>query len=76
VISTACEGCKWHGISRVYRESGACYRRKAFTDGTIRRPPSDGFSTEIGTGNIHLIDSRVEADHCGPDRRNYVARAV
>ena len=74
MTATSCEGCKSYGPSRVYRTEGACYRRKTFTDGTSRKAPPVGFSILIETGNIHLIDNRVDTDHCGPERQNYVAR--
>ncbi len=71
---TSCEGCKSHGISRVYRSAGACYPRKTFTDGKVNRPPADGFPTEHETGHIDIYENRLASDHCGPERRNYVAR--
>ena len=74
MTAISCEGCTHHGESRVYRTEGACYRSKTFTDGTSRKAAPVGFSILIETGSIHLIDNRLETDHCGPERRNYVAR--
>lgn len=71
---TSCEGCKWHGISRVYREQGACYRRKTFASGRVLRPPADGFSIEFETGHVDLYEHRASNDNCSSERRNYEAK--
>lgn len=70
----SCEGCKWHGTSRVYRSSGACYRRKTFASGQVLRPPADGFSIEFEIGHPDLYEGRADNDNCSAERRNWVAK--
>jgi hypothetical protein len=70
---TSCEGCKCYDISLTYVY--ACYRARRMASGTVlKAPPRVGFPTEFETGHPDLIEGRADGDHCGPERRNYVAR--
>jgi hypothetical protein len=73
-MNSTCTGCKWHGPSRVYRDDGACYRRKTYASGSALRPGADGFSIYFETGHIDIYEGRATDDNCGPDRRNYEAK--
>jgi hypothetical protein len=69
-----CQSCIHSDKSNTY--AIGCYRTKTMKSGfKWKATPGVGFPVDFETGHIDIYEGRVDADHCGPERRHWKARA-
>lgn len=71
-MNPICTHCLHATISYVQgRERVGCHRARILPDGTVMRPPAEGFEAVVERLPESDLDWRKSGDRCGPDAKHF-----